>query len=172
MHNRETMKTLNMKTVVWTLGLLLLTGGLAAAQDVNEPESANAPGRSAMAEFSAIDKALIANERKISDAIMKKDKTAFAALVAADGWMVDGSGAMKTSALTAAFDQLVIKNYTISDEKVSWVDPNTAILTYKWLGTGTYGGQPMPGTVYASTVWTKKADKWVAVFHQESAATK
>jgi hypothetical protein len=161
-----------MKTVVWTLGLLFLTAGAAAAQEVNEPESANAPARTAVADHSALDKALIANERKISDAIMKKDKTAFASLVAADGWMVDGTGVMKTSELTTAFDQLVIKNYTISNEKVSWVDPNTAIVTYKWLGTGSFGGQPMPGTVYASTVWTKKGDRWVAVFHQETEAAK
>ena len=160
-----------MKTVAWTLGLLLLTGGLAAAQDVNEPEGANAPARTAMADHSALDKALIANERKVADAMMKKDKATFTSLVAANGWSVDGTGVMKVSELTAALDQLVIKNYTISDEKVSWVDANTAILTYKWLGAGTFGGQPLPGTVYASTVWTKKGDRWVAVFHQESTAT-
>jgi hypothetical protein len=161
-----------MKTVVWTLGLLLLTGGLAAAQDVNEPEGANAPARSALAEHSALDKALIANENKVADAMMKKDRAAFTSLVAANGWSVDGSGVMKTSELTAALDQLVIKSYKISDEQVSWVDANTAIVTYKWTGSGTFAGQPFPGTVYASTVWTKKGDRWVAVFHQESEAIK
>ena len=30
----------------------------------------------------------------------------------------------------------------------------------------------MPGTVYVSTVWTKKGDKWVATYHQESEAKK
>ena len=125
-----------------------------------------------MAEHSALDKALIANENKVADAMMKKDKAAFTSLVAANGWSVDGTGIMKTSELTGALDQLVIKSYKISGEQVSWVDANTAIVTYKWTGSGTFAGQPFPGTVYASTVWTKKADRWVAVFHQESAATK
>jgi hypothetical protein len=28
----------------------------------------------------------------------------------------------------------------------------------------------MPETVYASTVWTERNGKWVAVFHQETGA--
>jgi hypothetical protein len=79
---------------------------------------------------------------------------------------------MKTSDLVGSLDQLVIQSYRISDEKVSWVDANTAIVAYKWTGSGTFAGQPFPSTVYASTVWTKKGDKWIAVFHQETEAAK
>jgi ketosteroid isomerase-like protein len=159
-----------MKKLVWTLGILAITSGMAAAQEVNElvpaPEYQPAPERS------ALDKALIANENKIADALMKKDKAGFTALVTADGWSIDGNGFMKTSELAGMLDQLVIKSYKISEEKVSWVDPNTAIVAYKWTGSGTFGGQPFPSTVYASTVWSKKGDKWIAVFHQETEATK
>jgi len=161
-----------MKKFVWTLGILAITSGMAAAQEVNElvpaPEyqPAAADGRS------ALDKTLIANENKIADALMKKDKAGFTALVAADGWSIDNNGFMKTSELVGMLDQLVIKSYKISEERVSWVDPNTAIVAYKWTGSGTFAGQPFPETVYASTVWTKKGDKWVAVFHQETEAAK
>jgi hypothetical protein len=163
-----------MKKLVLTLGVLALTSGMAFAQDVNDPEPAAMAGQPAKgtADHSALEKALIANENKVADAMMKKDKAAFAALVSADGWSIDGNGFMKTSDMTAALDQLVVKSYKISEEKVSWVDPNTAIVAYKWTGSGTFAGQPFPSSVYASTVWTKKADKWVAVFHQESEAAK
>ena len=163
-----------MKKVVLTLGVLALTSGMAFAQDVNDPEPSAVAGQpaKAMADHSALEKALIANENKIAAAMMKKDKAGFAALVSADGWSIDGNGFMKTADMTAALDQLVIKSYKISDEKVSWVDPNTAIVAYKWTGTGTFAGQPFPSAVYASTVWTKKGDKWIAVFHQESEAAK
>jgi hypothetical protein len=162
-----------MKTVVLTLGVLALTSGMAFAQDVNDPEpTVQGAAPKATADHSALEKALIANENKVADAMMKKDKAAFAALVSADGWSIDGNGFMKTSDMTAALDQLVIKSYKISEEKVSWVDPNTAIVAYKWTGSGSFAGQPFPSNVYASTVWTKKADKWVAVFHQESEAAK
>ena len=161
-----------MKKFAWTLAILAITSGMAAAQDVNELVPAPEYQAAAAASHSALDKALIANENKVADALMKKDKAAFTALVAADGWSIDGNGLMKTSEMAAALDQLVIKSYKISDEKVSWVDANTAILAYKWTGSGTFGGQPFPSIVYASTVWTKKGDKWIAVFHQETEAAK
>jgi hypothetical protein len=162
-----------MKNVVLTLGVMVLTSGMAFAQDVNDPEpTAQGAAAGATATHSALEKALIANENKVADALMKKDKAAFTSLVAANGWSIDGNGFMKTSDLTAALDQLVIKSYKISEERVAWVDANTAIVAYKWTGSGTFAGQPFPGTVYASTVWTKKNDQWVAVFHQESEAAK
>jgi hypothetical protein len=161
-----------MKKVVWTLAVLALTCGTAQAQDVNE--LVPAPGYQAPAApaMSALDKALIANERKVADALMKKDRATLTSLMAADGWAGDATGFMKTSEFLGALDQLVIKSYKISDEKVSWVDANTAIVAYKWTGSGTFAGQPFPSEVYASTVWTKKGDKWVAVFHQETEAAK
>ncbi len=30
------------------------------------------------------------------------------------------------------------------DTKVTWVDDKTAIVTYTWMGSGTYMGQPFP----------------------------
>ena len=56
------------------------------------------------------------------------------------------------------------------DTKVLWVDDKTAVVTYTWMGAGTYMNQPIPGTMYASTVWTERDGKWLAVFHQETAA--
>jgi hypothetical protein len=163
--NQET----TMKKVVWTLALLALTTGAAYAQDVNEPTP---QGAAQMSTANTLDKALIANERKAGDALAKGDKAAFLALVAPTGWAGDSTGFMKVSDFAAMFDQVKVTSWAMSDEKVTWVDPNTAILTYKWTGAGTFQGQPMPGTVYASTVWTKRGDKWVAVFHQESEAKK
>ena len=158
-----------MKKMFGTLAVLALTCGAAAAQDVNEPAQ-QMPDRPVY-QSSSLDKALIANERKVADALAKGDKAAFSALVAPTAWSVDGAGIMKVSDMLATFDNIKITNWAISDEKVAWVDGSTAILSYKWTGAGTFAGQPIPPTVYSSTVWTKKGDKWVAVFHQESAAT-
>lgn len=144
-----------MKKVVWALAILALMSGAAQAQDK-----------------AALEKALIANEHKVADALMKKDKATVTSLIAADGWSADGNGFMKSADFFAALDQLVIKSYRISDEKVAWVDANTAIVGYKWTGAGTFAGQPFPTSVYASSVWTKRGDKWVAVFHQETEVAK
>ena len=145
-----------MKTVlIATLGILALTAGSAAAQDK-----------------AATEKALIANESKINAAVAKGDKAAFTALVTPDAWSADGNGFMKVSDFTSMLDQMKVTSWKIADEKVTWADANTAIVTYTWTGAGTFQGQPVPGKTYVSTVWTKKANKWLAVYHQESEALK
>ena len=158
-----------MKKVVWTLAMLALTSGAAYAQDVNEPAQQDMPARPVA---NTLDKGLIANEKKMNEAFAKGDKAAFAALVSPTSVSADGNGFMKGSDMLAMFEQLKITSWAINDEKVTWVDPNTAIVSYKWTGAGTFMGQPIPAVTYASTVWTKKGDKWVAVYHQESEAAK
>jgi hypothetical protein len=150
-----------MKKVVWTLGMLLVTSGMASAQDTNEliptaPVLYEEP-------TSALDRAIIANERKLMDYVAKKDKAGFTAMVTPDAVGLDAMmGAMKTSDFAAKLDQVSVTAWQISDEKVRWVDTNTAVISYKWTGTGTFQGQKFASPVWASTVWTKKGDKWLA----------
>ncbi len=162
-----------MKKVVWTLGMLALTSGMAVAQDTNELVPAPLPYYDSAAQVqSELDKALVANENKINEAVAKGDKAAFSALVAPDAWSIDAMGPMKVSDFIAAFDQLKIKTWKLTDQKVAWADGNTAVVTSKWTGSGTFQGQPVPPVSYCSTVWNKKGNKWLAVFHQESEAAK
>jgi hypothetical protein len=142
-----------MRRVFAIFGMVVLGAGLAAAQDK-----------------AATEKALIANESKVNDAVAKGDKAAFTALVASDSMMADGTGVMTTADFLPVFDSIKVTTWKISDAKVEWVDASTAIVIYTWTGAGTFQGQKLPPKTYASTVWTKKGDKWVAVYHQESAA--
>lgn len=144
-----------MKKVVWTLGMLALTGSLALAQDK-----------------AALEKALVANEHKINEAVAKGDKAAFLALVAPDAWSADSHGFMKVADFANTLGEMKMTDWKITDEKVSWVDANTAIVTYKWTGSGTFQGQAFNTPAFASTVWTKKGAKWLAVYHQESEEAK
>ena len=65
---------------------------------------------------------------------------------------------------------LKIAEYKLTDFRVVWADPNTAVVAYTWVGKGTAGGQALPGRVHSSTVWTKRGTTWLAVFHQETVA--
>jgi hypothetical protein len=156
-----------MKKVVWTLGMLALSSGLAVAQDTNELVPAAPLVYSAQS--SALDKAIIANEEKVNEAFIKNDIATVKSLVAADGWMADAGGFSKTSDIEKMMAQAKITEAKINKPQVLWVDANTAIITYTWTGKGTYMGQPVK-PAYVSSVWTKKNGKWVAVFHQETEA--
>ena len=118
----------------------------------------------------ATEKALIANETKVNEAVAKRDVKTFNELVAPDALSADMGGFMKASEFAKSFDKVKVESWHLMDTKVMWIDDKSAIVTYTWMGKGTYMNQPMPGTAYASTVWTDRNGKWVAVFHQETAA--
>ena len=144
-----------MRRMFATIGILVLTAGWAAAQDK-----------------AALEKALVANETKLNEAVAKGDKATFTAMVAPDAWSADGTGITKVSDFITMFDQVKITSWKITDPKVQWVDANNAIVIYTWTGAGTFQGQPFPTKTYVATVWTKKGDKWLAAYHQESEAAK
>jgi hypothetical protein len=93
-------------------------------------------------------------------------------LIGDDGFGTDMTG---TNSITEMYKQLPtmdmkITEQVMSDFKYVWVNPTTVVLTYTWRGKGTMMGQPVPSPTYGSTVYTKRGEKWVAVFHQETAA--
>ena len=127
-------------------------------------------GSSATLDRATMEKDIIANENKVSEAVAKGNLAAFRALVADSGWSVDPAGAMSVQDFIKSFAQFKLEpGWAISDSKIVWSDTNTAVHFYKWTGTGTFQGQPIPPVVWASTVWNKRQGKWVAVFHQETA---
>lgn len=128
------------------------------------------------AQTADLEKTLLANERAVNEAVAKGDAAAFSRHVAADAWSLDGmSGRMPVSEFVKQFPQMVkdmkMTSWDITEPKLLPIDANTAVLTYKWTGSGTYQGQPIPSPVWASTVWAKRNGKWMAVFHQESTVT-
>jgi hypothetical protein len=121
------------------------------------------------------EKTLVANERAINAAVVKGDAAAFKQHVAADGWSIDPMGGRTSVAeFLKGFDAMAkdmkISSWDITDTRVVWASPTAAVLTYKWTGSGTYQGQPIPSPVWASTLWINKSGKWQAVYHQETLA--
>jgi ketosteroid isomerase-like protein len=122
------------------------------------------------ADKTAIEKTLTANEQKINDAIIKGDAATFKSMVAEDAVGIDDQG---PSTVADMAKMLKPGNAKVTESKldaikVIWVDTNTAVLTYTWTGKGTFMGQPVHSPTYASTVYTKRGTRWVAVFHQET----
>jgi hypothetical protein len=144
---------------------------LAAAAMMALTASVSLPAQDAAAE-----KTIIANERAINEAIAKGNIAGFKQHVSAEAWAIDSmAGRSPVSEFLKIFDQVTkdskMTSWDITDTHVIWADPNTAVLTYKWTGNGTYQGQPIPSPVWASTVWSKKNGKWTAIFHQETLPT-
>jgi hypothetical protein len=146
-----------------TVGILIAAAAMASAATAY-----------VSAQDAQTEETLIANERAVQDAVAKGNVEVFKQHVAADAWSISMAGRMPVADFVKDFAKMTkemnITSWDITDTKTIWTDPNTAVLTYQWTGVGTYQGQPVPSPVWCSTVWSKKGGKWMAVFHQESAA--
>jgi hypothetical protein len=122
----------------------------------------------------SVDEAIIAHERQILDAIKKRDMNAFKSLVDVNGMEVAGMGARKISdGLAELFSpELTFVEMKLENPQVIMVNKDTAILTYTASGTVTMNGKTESGTSFDTTVYTKRAGKWVAIFHQSSETPK
>jgi ketosteroid isomerase-like protein len=119
----------------------------------------------------ADEKKIIANEKMINESFMKKDAKMFHMMVDPQGVGVDGGGTTKVADMDQMMQQTKITDFKIDMEKVMWISPDVAVLTYRWTGHGTMNGQPFPPTSWVSTVYAKqKNGDWLAKFHQESMA--
>ena len=125
----------------------------------------------AQANRDALAKQLEANERAINVAVQKSDIAGFSALVATDGFAMDGTGLMAVSEFVKMFNQMKLTTFSIDQVKVIPASDTAAVITYRFTGKGTMMGQPMPSPVLASTTYANRGGKWVAVFHQETIPT-
>ena len=119
---------------------------------------------------SATERTLIERERQINASLAQQDKAAFLALVASDGVWASTGSFVPAGALAGVLNQVEITRWNLVNPNVLWVDPTTAVVSYVWTGNARFFGRQVASTRVASTVWTKRGNNWVSVFHQESDA--
>lgn len=122
------------------------------------------------ADRAAIEKQIVANERAVNEAFAKGDAKGFMAHVDKAGVSVDMMGVMKVTEFEKMLKDTKVESWNIAQSQFVWVNPQTVIHIYRWTGKGTFQGQPFPSPTWASTVWTTRDGKWVAIFHQETMA--
>lgn len=114
------------------------------------------------------DAVLIANERTLLDAVAKADKTSFSSLFLTDGVWTTKSGFVPAALLVNGLDAFKVTKWEIVNPHVTRLGAESAVVLYSWTGSGTYGNQPLAPVTLASTVWTRRNGKWLAVHHQET----
>jgi hypothetical protein len=112
---------------------------------------------------------LSANETKLWEAWKNKDPKPFRTYLSADSVMLGGAGPqnkMDTIKEITSMD-CDVKSFTLSDWKLSMIDADAVLLTYKGVAAGTCGGQSIPAA-WSSSVWIKRGRGWQAFSHQET----
>lgn len=112
---------------------------------------------------------LSAMETKLWEAWKNKDSRTFQLSLSSEGVMIgeQGVGTKKDVVAMIGSNPCDIKSFTLSDWKLSIVDPDAAVLTYKGAADGTCAGQAIP-TVWASSLWVSRKGRWLAFSHQET----
>lgn len=166
------------RILVASLALLLLAvtpstfaQAVGEKKDSQSANSNTAKPKPAMSK-KEITRKLIATEKSLWEAFKNKKADVFNRTLTADGFQIDAMGVTAKADIAAAMGGCDIKDYSLSDFKLTTIGAGAALLTYKGAQHGTCGGQAVPETVYASTVWVSRGGKWQALFHQESQAPK
>ena len=117
-------------------------------------------------------KIIIATERKLWEGWKTKNFKAFQTYLSADSVMVGDSGVANKTESLKELENLgcEVKSYELSDIKVTFLNNDAALMTYKAVQDGTCGGQTIPASVWASSAYVKRGGKWFAASHQETPA--
>jgi uncharacterized protein (TIGR02246 family) len=117
-----------------------------------------------------VQKQLLSQERKLIDAINKKDHAALRELLAEETLSITpGRGRQSNKQIVSGLEKLSFNEYKISDVETIVLNPDAAILTYNFSFVGGEKDKPTPkSNVYATSVWKRKNGKWRSVFYQET----
>lgn len=117
-------------------------------------------------------KKLSANETALWNAWKNKEAKPFQTWLSADSVMVGDQGVGTKKDVTEMIPNAPceVKSFTLSDWKLTMLNPSTAVVTYKGTQDGTCAGTALPPAVWASSIWVQRGNRWLAAFHQETTA--
>ena len=115
---------------------------------------------------------IIATERKLWEAWKNNDLKVFNANLSKDSIMVGDAGVQTKDAAIKEMSgmQCKVNSYELSDIKVTFLNNDAALMTYKAAQDATCGGQAVPPAVWATSAYVKRGGKWWAASHQETPA--
>ncbi len=164
-----------MKRLIAVVALLVPLWGCAQPSEAPANRSANLNNNTsatpaATATAPAVSEAAITDqEKQIWDAIKRKDEAGINAMLTDDFLYVDSNGVSDKKGTVHGLKNFSPTEVTFSDWKVLPIDADAAVVIYQVAVKGTNNGQSIPPTpVRASSVWVKRGDKWLALFHQDA----
>lgn len=161
-----------MKKLMTTLGVacaafLLFGCGAPAGNSVMNSGNANANANAKSAAAPPTVAALFALEKGAFEAWAKKDGKFFQDLLA-DNFVGFEGGRRATKAQEVKMisdGQCEFKSQSLSDEKMTMVGPDAAVLVAKATVDGTCGGEKLPPVMTTATLFVRSGETWKAAFH-------
>ncbi len=146
--------------------ILATCGGNVLANNANGDDT---PERTASTGPTKV--ALITLEKSAYEAWKTKDAKFWATFLSDKfvGW--GSSGKLDKASATKEYTgaDCEIKSYALSDEQLSSLAKDAALITYKATVDGTCGGQQLPTNSRAAAIYVRDDGKWKLAFHAQAA---
>lgn len=111
---------------------------------------------------------IVAKEREELDTLKSGDRQAFANLIADEAIFLDPSGSASKAEVVEHTAEFRLTDYTMDAIKFVPVSPTSGMLIYRIVEGGSSHGRDFSATVYVSALWTKRGNRWVCLFSQET----
>lgn len=146
-----------MKRLIISVALALVAITLVLAQAKNN---------------NAVEAEIISLEKRGFEAWKNKDKKFFQDTLLEESLALYSSGvATKEQWTQVNIDaNCTVKSYAMDNIKVTMVNKETALLTYRYTHDTVCKGKQEPSPVWASTLFVKRGKNWLQIFHQETNA--
>jgi hypothetical protein len=114
--------------------------------------------------------ALVTLEKSAYEAWKSKDSKFWDPFLTANFVGYGASGKLDKAAAIKEYSgtDCDVKSFTFSDEQMTPLGTDAALLTYKVAVDGTCGGKKVPANSWAAGVYVREGDKWKGAFHAES----
>ena len=163
-----------MKKLLVLLSLLVFGAACATQPAGNGNTTANTNRAGEMKSTAAPSEAdLIAKEKSAWDAFKRKDVDGFKKLLAPEYVEVVDTGVKDTAAVVAGMKDIDFTDITFSDWKMTPIDKDAALLTYKVNVKGKFKGDDIPpGPYYEASAYVNRNGEWLAIYYQDTLSKK
>ena len=118
----------------------------------------------------SIQEQVVAKEREELNALKSGDHQAFANLLADEAIFLDPRGHGTKAEVVEHTSDFRLIDYTMESIKFVPVGANSGVIAYKLTQKGNAHGHEFTSVAYASALWTKRENKWLCLFSQETPA--
>lgn len=156
---------------IMTLFLVLALAICVSAQEKKasgEAKKKEAKSGSKMND-SKLTETLLAQEKALWEAWASKNTKAFDEWLAPNVVGIDAMGVSDKAAVLKMVGSANCKvnSFKFMDEKLTWIDKDAVVVTFKAWQDGTCDGQKLPENSYVMSTWKKAGGKWWGIAHAE-----
>jgi ketosteroid isomerase-like protein len=121
---------------------------------------------------SSLEQQIVSKEREGLDALKTGNLELFGNLTADDAVFVDAAGPATKAEVLKHVEGFRLAGYTMEDVRFVALSAKTGLITYTITEKGVSHGREFAAQAYISSIWTKRKNKWVCVFSQETTVRK